>query len=227
MKKIFFPLLFAVALPITFSCNSSRLASYFLNEGDAAAAIRQLLQLGTSGNFAGAFSKEEVLSTLFPEPVKKALNTLNTLGLTSEVDRFTTTLGSAAEKTATASVPIFLNSINSMNFTDAIRIVKNGGTSATDYLRTSAGDNLRRSIAPIMQTTLDEYKLNDQWNKIIKPVQSIVGNKVNIDLPNIMAGLVAEAMFRKIAEKEVQVRTDATARTTLLLQRVFAAQNAR
>jgi hypothetical protein len=37
-----------------------------------------------------------------------------------------------------------------------------------------------------------------------------------------MAGAVSEAMFRKIAEKETQVRTDASARTTNLLQKVFS-----
>lgn len=222
MKKLFIPLLFVMVLPAVFSCNSSRLASYMINQADAAAAIRQLLELGTRNNLTGAFSKEEVLSTLFPEPVKKALNTLNMLGLTTEVDRFTTTLSTAAEKTATASVPVFVNSINNMKFNDAINIIKGGGTSATDYLRTSAGDSLRRAITPIMQTTIDEYKLNDQWNKIMKPVQSIVGNKVNVNLPTLMSGLVAEAMFRKIAEKEIQVRSDAAARTTPLLQKIFS-----
>ncbi len=222
MKKLFIPLLFVMVLPAVISCNSSRLAGYIINQADAASAIRQLLELGTRNNLTGAFSKEEVLSTLFPEPVKKALNTLNMLGLTSEVDRFTTTLSSAAEKTATASVPIFVNSINNMKFTDAINVIKSGGTSATDYLRTSAGDSLRRAIVPIMQTTINEYKLNDQWNKIMKPVQSIVGNKVNVNLANLMSGLVAEAMFRKIAEKEVQVRSDVAARTTPLLQKIFS-----
>ena len=56
----------------------------------------------------------------------------------------------------------------------------------------------------------------------MKPVQTITGNKVNVNLSNLMAGLVAEAMFRKIAEKEVQVRADAAARTTPLLQKVFS-----
>ncbi len=163
-----------------------------------------------------------ILSTLFPEPIKRVLNTLNTLGLTNEIDRFTTTLSSAAEKTATASVPIFVNSINNMKFTDAMYIIKHGGTSATDYLRSSVGDSLRRSMRPIMQSTLAEYKLDEQWNKIIKPAQSLAGDKLNLDLPTIMSGLVAEAMFRKIAEKETQVRTDANARTTSLLQQVFS-----
>ena len=222
MKKLFLPLLFAVAIPVTFSCNSSRLASYMLTQGDAGMAIRQMLELGSKENLTGAFSKEQVLSTIFPQQVSKALNTLNMLGLTTEVDRFTTTLSTAAEKTATASVPIFVNSISKLSFSDAIRIIKNGGTSATDYLRSSAGDTLRRSISPVMQATIAEYKLTDQWNKIMKPVQAITGNKVNVDLANLMAGLVAESMFRKIAEKEVEVRMQAAARTTPLLQKVFS-----
>lgn len=220
MKKVFLPSLFILLLSFTYSCSTLR---YALTENDAAAAIRQLLSIGArDNNLAGAFSKETILATLFPEPVHKVLNTLNTLGLTSEIDRFTTTLSTAAEKTATASVPIFENSISHMKFSDAIRIVKNGGTAATDYLRASAGDTLRTSIRPIMQSALDEYKLVEQWNNIIRPAKAIAGNKLNLDLTTLMAGAVSEAMFRKIAEKEVQVRKDASARTTALLQKVFA-----
>jgi len=220
MKKIFLPSLFILLLSFTYSCSTLR---YALTENDAAAAIRQLLSIGArDNNLAGAFSKETILATLFPEPVHKVLNTLNTLGLTSEIDRFTTTLSTAAEKTATASVPIFENSISHMKFSDAMRIVKNGGTAATDYLRASAGDTLRTSIRPIMQSALDEYKLVEQWNDIIRPAKAIAGNKLNLDLTTLMAGAVSEAMFRKIAEKEVQVRKDASARTTALLQKVFA-----
>ena len=205
MKKIFIPILLSIVMPLLFSCSSMKnFAGYRLNEGDAAAAIRQLLQLGANeGSLAGAFSKDAIMTTLFPEPVKKVLNTLNQLGLTSEIDRFTTTLSTAAEKTATASVPIFTNSISNMKFNDAMRIIKSGGTSATDYLRTNAGDSLRRSITPIMQATINEYKLNDEWEKIIKPVKGIAGNRLNLDMANVMAGLVSEAMFRKIAQKEI------------------------
>ena len=220
MKKIFLPILSIVLLSLTYSCSTLKSA---LTENDAASAIRQLLSLGArDNNLAGAFSKETILATLFPEPVHKVLNTLNTLGLTSEIDRFTTTLSTAAEKTATASIPIFENSISHMKFSDAMSIVKSGGTAATDYLRASAGDTLRTSIKPIMQTALDEYKLTEQWNNIVKPARAIAGNKLNLDLTTLMAGAVSEAMFRKIAEKEVQVRKDASARTTTLLQRVFA-----
>jgi hypothetical protein len=223
MKKLFIPLLFAFLLPVSFSCSSMRFGSYNLTEADAAAAIREMLSLGAKeSNLSGAFSKEAVMATLFPESMRKTLNTLNQLGLTGEIDRFTTTLGTAAEKTATASVPIFISGINNMKFTDAMRIIKNGGTSATDYLRSSVGDSLRRAITPAMKTALQEYKLNEQWEKIIKPAQVLVGNKLNLDLANLMAGMVSEKMFQQLEAKEKEVRTTSSARTTNLLQKVFS-----
>lgn len=220
MKKLFLPVLLGFMLPLTFSCSGTRLG-YTLTEADAAAAIRQLLSLGARDGVNGAFTKESIMSALFPEPVRKTLNTLQQLGLTNEIDRFTTTLTTASGKTAERSIPIFVGAIDDLKFRDAIRIVRSGGTAATDYLRSTVGDSLRRAITPVMQQALDEYKLNEQWNKIIGPVK--IGNStLNLDLANLMAGLVSEAMFRKIEEKERQVRSDASARTTALLQRVFS-----
>lgn len=222
MKKLVLPLLLAFTMPAMISCSGTRLGSYTLNQSDAAAALKQMLEFGARQSITGAFSKDAVMSTLFPESLRKTLNTLQTLGLSSEIDRFTTTLGTAAEKTAERSVPIFVSGISRMSFTDAIQIVKNGGTSATQYLKSSIGPELRTSIQPIMKNALDEYKLTEQWDKIMKPAQALVGNKINFDLSNLMAGLVAEKMFQKLEEKEVQIRQDASARTTTLLQKVFS-----
>jgi hypothetical protein len=220
MKKLFTPLLFALILPATFSC--SALKNYTLNETDAAAALRQMLEMGARESITGSFSKDAIMTTLFPEPLRKTLNTLQQLGLTNEIDRFTTTLSTAAEKTATNSIPVFISGINRMSFSDAMRIVKNGGTAGTDYLRSTVGTELRASVKPVMQSVLDEYKLNEQWDKIIKPVQSVVGNRLNLDLSTLMAGLVTEKMFQKMEEKEREIRANALARTTPLLKKVFS-----
>ena len=220
MKRVFTHLLIVLLLPFGFSCSTLR--NYTLNEGDAAAALKQMLEFGARESVQGQFSRDAIMTTLFPEPVRKALNTLGQLGVTGEVDRFTTTLGTAAERTAEQSIPIFVSGINRMSFTDAIRIVKNGGTSATDYLRSSIGTELRNSIRPVMLQAIQEYKLDEQWNKVNNTLQTVTKNKVNIDLATLMAGLVSERMFQEMEEKERQVRTEASARTTPLLQRVFS-----
>lgn len=220
MKKLVLPILFAFVLPAGFSC--SALKNVTLTQADAAAAIRQMLEIGVKQGVTGAFNKDAIMATLFPEEMRKTLNTLQQLGLINELDRFTTTLGTAAEKTAERSVPVFVDAIHDMSIADAIQIVKNGGTAATDYLRSHAGTQLREAIRPVMKDALDEYKLTDQWNKIMKPAQAIAGNRVNLDLPNLMAGMISLKMFEKIEEKEQDIRAHASARTTPLLRKVFS-----
>jgi hypothetical protein len=56
----------------------------------------------------------------------------------------------------------------------------------------------------------------------MKPAQSISGDRVNLDLPNLMAGMVSLKMFEKIEEKEKDIRANQSARTTALLKRVFS-----
>jgi hypothetical protein len=220
MKRIVLPILFAIILPAAFSCSALKNAT--LSESDAAAAIRQMLEIGVKQGVQGSFNKDAIMTTLFPESMRKTLTTLQQLGLLNDLDRFTTTMATASEKTAERSVPVFVNTIQSMSIADAISIIKNGGTSATDYLRSHAGTELREAIRPVMKQALDEYKLTEQWDKIMKPAQSISGNRVNLDLPNLMAGMVSLKMFEKIEEKEKDIRANQSARTTNLLKRVFS-----
>lgn len=222
MKKFFVALSFAaVLLPASFSCSPGKFGGYRLNEIDAANAIRELLGIGARQGLAGSFNKDMIMSALFPTEINKALNVLSLLGLTSEVDRFTETMGKAAEKSAERAIPIFISAIDRMTFSDAMRIIRNGGTAATDYLRSSVGADIRRALTPVMKTALDEYKLNEQWDKFVKPIR-IAGITLNPDLSAIMASLVSEAMFRKIEEKERDIRANAAARTSTLLQKVFS-----
>lgn len=209
-----------------FSCNSLKSLKGGLTEQEAIDAIRETLSIGSKyggtllGN-NGAFTKESLLSAIFPPELQKVAAMLQTLGLSKEVDRFTTTLATAAEQTAAKSVPVFLDGIKKMKIKDALKIITNGGNSATDFLRITIGDTLRKSITPVMNNSLDEYKLSSEWNKLIKPAQLFVGEKINLDLGNLMAGLVANAMFAKIEEKEREIRARAEARSSSLLQKVF------
>ena len=223
MKKYFIALTLVFSLFIT-SCGGGM--KNLFNGDDAIGAIKELLSFGVQHGGSllgknGGVSKENILKSILPAEVGNIVGTLEMLGLSSEVNRFSTTLATAAEKTAEKSVPIFLGGIKNMGVKNAFNIVKNGGTSCTDYLRSSIGDTLRRAIAPEMNKVLEEYKLVKQWNDLVAPAKMIVGDKLNLDLGNLMSGLVANMMFKKIEEKEVEIRNNARARTTNLLQKVF------
>ena len=205
------------------SCNS--LKSLF-TVSDAEVAIRELLSSGTvyggkAAAIKGLISKESLLSSFFPEDIRKILATAEGLGFGPQINRFSTTLGSAAANTAERSVPVFLLGIKRMKIRDAVGIVRNGGTACTDYLRVTIGDTLRRAIAPVMDSVLEEYHLVGEWNKLVAPVQLFAGNRINLDLGYLMSGLVTSLMFSKIAEKETAIRTKVQERGSVLLRRVF------
>jgi hypothetical protein len=223
MKKIFTYSFIALLLS-SISCNTMK---NLLSASDATEAVKEMLSFGTQygGDLLSkknAFNKESLMQSILPGDLGKVLNTLETLGLSKEVNRFSGTLASVAEKSAEKSVPIFLSGISKMGIKDAVGIIKNGGTSATDFLRSSIGDTLRRALIPGINSGLEEYKLASQWNTLVEPAKMFLGDKLNIDLGNLLSGLVANMMFNKIAEKEMEIRTKAAARKTDLLQKVFA-----
>ena len=219
----------SVLLMATFFLSGcSTLRNVFLSESDAASAIREALILGVNNGSSvlgqeGAFGKDLILNAILPQDLQKVVRTLDQLGFTPQLNRFTTTLENATVETVTKSTPIFLSGIRQLTIRDAVTLVKNGGTSATDYLRRSVGDTLHRAVTPIMRNMLDQYNISQEWNKLVSPAKLLLGNKVelNLGLDNIMALLVVNQMFKKIEEQEVAVRTNAQARTTPLLRQVF------
>ncbi len=221
MKKI--SLIILVAISCTFSsCDVlKKVAGDLLNERDAISAIKEMLTIGTNGN--ALINKDALMGAILPKDVNSVLQKLQQLGLSKDIDKFTNTLTTAAQQAATNSIPVFQSGIKKMSITDAINIVKNGGTAATDFLKNKIGDSLRTTIAPVMKTALDQYKITQEWDKIVAPVKVFLGNKVNLnlDINNVLAGIVTNAMFTKIAEQEIAIRTKAEARTSPLLQKVF------
>lgn len=221
MRKVCLSLSLTMVIFLS-SCDVLKNAtSNILNERDAILAIKEMLTIGSNGN--ALISKDALMNAILPKDVNTVLQKLQQLGLSKDIDKFTNTLSNAATETATNSIPVFIDGIKRMSITDAIGIVKNGGTAATDYLRSTTGENLRTTVTPIMKTALDQYNITKEWDKLVAPAKLLLGNKVNLNLnlDNLLAGVVTNAMFNKIAEQEVAIRTKAEARTTPTLQRVF------
>jgi hypothetical protein len=227
MKKIIITIFAAGTMALS-GCSSLQSLGNFLSEADAANAIKEALIIGA--NFGsntlgqkGSFSKDVLLSAILPQEVQKVVQTLDRLGLATELNRFTNTLDNAAVDAVTRSAPIFVDGIRRMSIRDAIGIVKNGGTAATDYLRRTVGDTLRGAVAPVMRSALNEYRIVQEWDKLVGPVKVLLGNKagLNLNLDNILSVVIANEMFKKIEQQEIAIRTNAQARTTATLRRVF------
>ena len=224
MKKLLNYIIFAAVILST-GCAGGKIGSR-LTSADYANAIKEALSIGTQyGGLVlgkkGSLDKNQLLAAILPENLQRVTSVLSTLGLSSEVDKFSSTLTDAASETVEKSLPIFLSGIKGMKIKDAAKIVAGGNGAATNYLRLSIGDSLRSAITPVMNTALDKYNLTSQWNKLIAPAQLLLGGRLNLDIGNLMAGFVTNAMFNKIEQKEADIRINASARSSVLLQRVF------
>ena len=201
-----------------------------LSEVDVANGLREALIQGITRGGENArkgslFSGSNILSAILPENAVKVINTLETLGLASEVTRFTGTVTNAAAKSAENSVPIFINGIRNMTFRDAVGILGGGYNAATNYLRTSIGDTLRESIKPQVTAALSEYNVQQSLDALLAKVP-FGGGKMKFDLSSFVAQQVANQMFKEVEQEEYRIRTDVAARTTPLLQRVFSSAKA-
>lgn len=227
MKKIFIAVFAALSMGLSGCGNLQSLGNY-LSEIEAANAIRDALTMGANmgANSLGqknSFSREVLLASILPQGAQQVINALDKLGLATEFNRFANTLDDAAVNATLKSAPVFVEGIRRMSIRDAISIVKNGGTAATDYLRAKIGDSLRSAVTPVMRTALNEYNIIPQWDKLVGPAKLVLGNKasLNLDLDRILAVLLTNEMFKKIEQQEINIRTNASARTTASLQRVF------
>lgn len=227
MKKLFLPLFAAITMGLS-GCSTLQTLSNYLSEADAVNGIKEALTLGANmgANNLGqknSFSKDVLLAAVLPQGAQQVIQVLDKLGLATEFNRFTNTLDNAAVDAALKSAPIFVDGIRRMSIRDAITIVKNGGTAATDYLRSKVGDSLRNAVTPVMRTALNEYSIVQQWDKLIGPAKLLLGSKasLNLDLDHILAVMLTNEMFNQIQKQEINIRTNAAARTSSTLQRVF------
>jgi len=217
----------AVLTAITGTFSSCDVVKSLLGETDIAGGLKEALINGVmqgknSAQNGSLFNGTNVLEGVLPDAAVKIIKTLETLGLASEITRFQTTLTSAATRSAEKSVPVFINSIRTINFRDAVAILGGGYNAATNYLRSSIGDSLRNAIKPEIASVLTEYKLPQTLGDIAGKDLPIIGKqKLNIDFTNVLAQLVANKMFKEIEATEYKIRTDLNARTSGLLQRVF------
>jgi hypothetical protein len=102
----------------------------------------------------GAFAADDAIRIGLPGPLNKLgglASMANRAGLTGDI---TGSLNAAAGAAAAEAKPIFRSAIDNMSVTDMAGVVTGGGTAATDYLKSSAGDEVNAKLAPLVRSAL-------------------------------------------------------------------------
>jgi hypothetical protein len=190
--------------------------------------LKQALVQGTSKSSdqlsaVDGFFANAAIKILFPPEAKKAEKTLREIGLGSLCDKVILSLNRAAEDAAKQAKPIFINAIKQMTLQDVTNILLGGQDAATQYFRRTTTPQLTLAFKPVIQGSLNKVgatkyygQAADEYNKL-----PFVGH-INPDISDYVTQKAISGLFYQIALEELNIRKNIGARTTPLMQKVFA-----
>jgi hypothetical protein len=98
--------------------------------------------------------------------------------------------------------------------------------SATTYLETATSTALYDKFSPVIAISLDKVKADKIWGQMINKYNSIpLVKKVSPDLKDYVTKETMKGVFRMVAVEEKEIRVNLKARTSPLLQSIFAMQD--
>ena len=198
-----------------------------LSESKVASGLKEALQVGAdntvklTGRRDGYFGKEAI-KILMPKNLQPLEKGLRAIGYGPKVDEFILSMNRSAEAAAPAAKKIFGDAILSMSFDDARKILSGGDTAATDYFKKKTSEQLTTAFRPVVEKTMDENGVTQQYEALAGQAQSIPFMKSpNLDITQYVVSKALDGLFYTLGEEERKIRKDPAAQTTNLLREVF------
>ena len=172
------------------------------------------------------FFKNELVKILLPEELQKVDNTLRKIGLSKVADEGLKVLNRAAEDAVSEAIPIFVDAVKGMTFTDAKNILLGDKNAATVYLQTRTSEALYQKFQPIINNSFVEVGADKIWENLITKYNNLPLTKdVNPNLTDYVTGEALKGVYTMVEVEEKEIREKVSSRTTDLLRKVFALQD--
>lgn len=198
-----------------------------LSNDEIIKGLREALTIGTTNSSSkasqvGGYLNNPAIKIPWPEDAIKIKNTVDNLGLSSQTQKVIETMNKAAEIAAKDAAPLFINAITGMSIGDGLKILKGADNEATKYLQDKTTAQLKEKFKPVIQTAIDKVELTKYWKPVISTYNKVpTVQKMNPDLNDYITVKAMDGLFKLIADEELKIRKDPTARVTDLLKKVF------
>jgi hypothetical protein len=189
--------------------------------------LREALKVGANNGASLAskldgFNANPKIRIPFPQDAIKVKNTLENLGMKSQVDKFETTLNRAAEEAAKEAAPIFVNAIMAMTVSDGFKILQGRNNEATEYLKSKTTADLTAKFKPVVEKAIQKVEVTKYWNPLITKYNAIPGvEKKNPDLNAYVTERALQGLFKLVEDEELKIRQNPGARVSDILKKVF------
>lgn len=235
MKRL---LILSLSVFLLTSCNELQTIAqnypengYGLSQAEIANGLKAALNKGIDDQVSkltktNGFYGNSLVKIPLPAELQKVENGLRKVGLGSLADEGIKALNRAAEDAVGEATPIFVNAVKKMSFTDAKNILLGNNSSATTYLEGRTQKKLYSKFNPVIKNSFSKVGADQIWSNIIQKYNSLpLTTNVNPDLTDYVTNEALKGVYKMIAVEEQEIRTNISARTSGILQRVFALQD--
>ena len=199
-----------------------------LSETDAAAGVRAALErgalaavalLGKSDGFLG----NALVRIPLPGYLNDAAKLLKAAGQGKRLEELVTAMNRAAEAAVPAAKPLFVQAVKSASVDDALKVVRGGATSVTDFFAGKTREPLSASFLPIVTQATQKVSLAERYNAVASKAAGlglVKGDDTSI--ARYVTGRALNGLFLMIGEEEKKIRADPVKTGNALLKKVFA-----
>jgi hypothetical protein len=200
-----------------------------LTGGDAGAGIRETLRRGAEaavsllGRPDGFLGNDKVRIAL-PGHLNDAAKLLKGIGQGKRVDDLVTAMNRAAEAAVPAARTLLVDTAKNIGFNDAVRIVRAGDNSVTEYFARQTRAPLSEKFLPIVTTATERVALADKYNAVAGKASGLgVVKKEDANIQQYVTRKALDGLYVVIGEEEKKIRDNPVGTGSALLKRVFGA----
>jgi hypothetical protein len=198
-----------------------------LSQNDAARGIREALGRGAESAVAllgrpdGFLGNPQVRIPL-PGLLEDAAKLLKFTGQGRRVDDLITAMNRAAEAAVPQAKTLLVQTAKNVSVEDAVRIVRGGETSVTDYFAERTRDPLTVKFLPIVGKATEKVALTDKYNAVAGKAAGFgLVKDEDANVQRYVTRKALDGLYFMIGEEEKKIRRDPVGTGSALLRKVF------
>ena len=198
-----------------------------LSEGEAATGVRAALERGALAAVAmlgksDGFMGNPKVKIALPHFLNDAARLLRATGQGRKVDELIVAMNRAAEAAVPMAKPLFVSTVRAISVQDAIKLVRGGETSVTEFFAAKTRAPLGEKFLPIVTQATEKVSLAARYNAVagkaaglglVKPEDANVEKYVTVR--------ALDGLFLLIGEEEKKIRADPIRTGSAILRAVF------
>lgn len=201
--------------------------AFTLGDADASAGVKTALErgavaavglLGRTDGFLG----NALVRIALPGYLNDGAKILRALGQQKRVDELVTAMNRAAESAVPQAQELLVSTVRTLSVQDAVRIVKGGDTSVTDFFAGRTRAPLSERFLPIVTQATEQVSLAEKYNAVAGKASGLgLVKKEDANIQSYVTRKALDGLYLMIGEEEKKIRRDPIGTGSDILRKVF------